>query len=66
MRKLTMAQKKQLRLSIEKYRKINGGKFPNDVWDLPECNKIDALNPCELWYQNANGFIFDTQWNIIR
>lgn len=58
MRSLTAKQKKMLKASLIRYYNVNH-MFPNDVFDLPDSLEIDNINPCEVFWQNANRFMQD-------
>jgi len=57
MRNLTSGQKKLLRNWFNK--NYDGGyKFDmTDKIDAETYNKIEELNPCEIFYQNANHYL---------
>lgn len=57
MRKLTAQQKKLLREWHKK--NYDGGYIFNmaDKIDSETYEKIDSLNPCEIFYQNANNYL---------
>ena len=61
MRKLTAGQKKALKQAALNYKKEHG-QLPTSVDDL-DYHKvvlpIDNMNPCEVFWQNANRFISD-------
>jgi hypothetical protein len=60
MRNLTRTQKKLLTAEIKKYVQENGitpVMYVDLDWDVLET--IDALNPCEIFYQNVDRFISD-------
>ena len=61
MRQLTTQQKRALTKAIEDYKKEHG-KFPFSIDDF-DYHKvvlpIDNMNPCEIFWQNANRFIED-------
>jgi hypothetical protein len=61
MRQLTAGQKKALKQAAMNYKKERG-RLPLSVDDLPYNNvvlPIDNMNPCEVFWQNANRFISD-------
>lgn len=64
MRKLTAKQKKMLKASVTKYYNDHH-EFPIDVFDLPDNLEIDNINPCELFWQNANRFMQDEIYKIM-
>lgn len=61
MRKLTRKQKTMLTKAIEDYKRKEG-KYPLSVDDFDYQDvvlPIDNVNPCEIFWQNANRFITD-------
>lgn len=58
MRQLTSQQKKALTNAITKYYNAHH-KFPVEASDLPEFEDIEEMNPCEIFWQNANRFVTD-------
>jgi hypothetical protein len=64
MRALTTKQKKALKQAALNY-KNEHGKLPSSVDDfdyLKVVLPIDNMNPCEIFWQNANRFINDMFW----
>ena len=67
MRKLTAQQKRALTKAAQDYKKEHG-KFPSSTDDLDYTKvvlPIDNMNPCEVFYQNANRFLGDLYWKEI-
>ena len=60
MRNLTAKQKKLLEQAIHESGGIDRVYAEEDVGDITH---IDALNPCELFYQNVNRFILDKKFS---
>jgi len=58
MRELTAKQKKLLIEATVKFYNTHH-KFPVEASDLPEFEKIEELNPCEIFWQNANRHVTD-------
>jgi hypothetical protein len=61
MRKLTAGQKKALKQAALNYQKEHGTlPFSVDDFDYQKVTlPIDNMNPCEVFWQNANRFISD-------
>ena len=59
MRKLTIKQKKMLDQAIHE----SGGitKVYSEI-DLGDIGHIDAVNPCEIFYQNVNQYIWEKKF----
>ena len=65
MRKLTAKQKRMLKEAMTKY--FNDHKeYPINVFDLPNYLEIDAVNFCELFWQNSNCFMRDEALKLIH
>jgi hypothetical protein len=62
MRELTARQKKALMQSVKAYCDERGS-FPDSAQDLDNYDEIEAMNPCEIFWQNANRFVGDLRWN---
>lgn len=60
MRQLTFTQKKLLRQAAEDCKRTCG-RYPTNVDDLDHkvAFLIDSINPCEIFWQNANRFLGD-------
>ena len=58
MRNLTAQQKKALQKDVVDFCNENHS-FPANVEDLKHALDIDNMNPCEVFWQNANRFIDD-------
>jgi hypothetical protein len=60
-RKLTAGQKKALKQAALKYKEEHGIlPFSVDDFDYQKVTlPIDNMNPCEIFWQNANRFISD-------
>jgi hypothetical protein len=58
MRQLTKKQKRMLTEYLTKHPCV---KAIEDI-DPEVFEKIDAINPCEIYYQNVNNFIWDYLW----
>ena len=58
MRKLNARQKSALKHALTSYcKKYNS--FPTSIDELDNLNDIDNMNPNELFWQNACGFVDD-------
>ena len=68
MRNLTSMQKKLLKQAAQEYKRKHD-KLPFSVDDL-DYHKvvlpIDNINPCEVFWQNANRFITDLYFEDMR
>jgi hypothetical protein len=62
MRNLTRGQKKLLKKAVDDYKERNG-EYPRDIGDLDSdvLETIDKLNPCEIFWQNVNRFLWDLE-----
>ena len=63
MRSLTQKQKKLIRYAAEKF-KQETGKYPLSYYEIDpdDLEEIDSLNPCEIFYQNVDRFLWDEYW----
>lgn len=68
MRKLTLMQKKLLKLAFNDYKRKTG-HLPYSTDDLDYSTVvllIDNINPCEVFWQNANRFLDDIRSEELR
>jgi hypothetical protein len=62
MRELTVKQKKALKgRVIQYYSKY--GCFPVALDEIDGLNEIDNMNPCALFWSNADRFVDDLRWS---
>lgn len=55
---LNAKQKKALTQAVDRYRRETG-YYPIEATDLEEFEDIERINPCEIFWQAANRFVYD-------
>lgn len=55
---LNAKQKKLLTKAVDRYRREEG-YYPMEATDLEEFQDIEDINPCEIYWQAANRFVYD-------
>ena len=61
MRGLTAVQKKALKKAVKNYFEKTG-VYPVEANELEEFEAIEALNPTEVFWQNANRYVWDLRF----
>ncbi len=62
MRNLTATQKKALKKAVKRHFDKTG-EYPVEASELEEYQAIEEINPCEIFWQNANRFVYDLRFD---
>ena len=61
MRSLTAVQKKALKKAVKRHFEKTG-VYPVEANELEEFEAIEAINPTEVFWQNANRYVWDLRF----